>query len=289
MKTILITGITGYLGSRTAKYLNAKGFKLIGLTPCQKDTMPQNENLKLYYLDKTPLEDVFSSNKIDGVIHFATTYGRTGENPAQIAKINLIFPLEILNLAVKYKTDFFINTDTILTPMLNPYALTKHQFAQWLTLLSDKITAVNMRLDHFYGPFDKPVKFIAFVLRELKNKVPSIPLTQGGQTRDFIYIDDVISAYGLVLQAVLDGKIKSGKIHNFEVGTGTKHSIKELVCTLKKLTGNTETELKFGAVAYRKNEVLEYEIDNSALLALGWKPSKTLLQGLEEIIKQEGV
>lgn len=71
MKTILITGITGYLGSRTAKYLNSKGFKLIGLTPSQKDTMAQNGNIKLYYLDQTPIEDVFSSNKIDGVIHFA--------------------------------------------------------------------------------------------------------------------------------------------------------------------------------------------------------------------------
>ena len=110
-----------------------------------------------------------------------------------------------------------------------------------------------MRLDHFYGPFDKPVKFIAFVLRELKNKVPSIPLTQGGQTRDFIYIDDVISAYGLVLQAVLDGKIKSGKIHNFEVGTGTKHSIKELVCTLKKLTGNLFARTARRPIPWRKS------------------------------------
>lgn len=289
MKTILITGITGYLGSRTAKYLNSKGFKLIGLTPSQKDTMAQNGNLKLYYLDQTPIEDVFSSNKIDGVIHFATSYGRTGENPVQVAKTNLIFPLEVLNLAVKYKAEFFINTDTILTPMLNPYALTKHQFAEWLTLFSDKITTVNMRLDHFYGPFDKPIKFIPFILRELKNKVPAIHLTQGDQKRNFIYIDDVISAYGLVLQAVIDGKIKRGKNNNFETGTDAKYSIKELVTALKKLTGNTETELKFGAIPYRKNEVLEYHLDNSALLALGWKPSKTLLQGLEEIIKQEGI
>ena len=93
----------------------------------------------------------------------------------------------------------------------------------------------------------------------------------------------------MVLQAVIDGKIKRGKNNNFETGTDAKYSIKELVTALKKLTGNTETELKFGAIPYRKNEVLEYHLDNSALLALGWKPSKTLLQGLEEIIKQEGI
>lgn len=288
MKTLLLTGITGYLGSRTAARLLEEGFNVIGLTPCRKDSMPPRENLKLYYLDETSLEEVFSSNKPDGVIHFATCYGRTGESPARVAEVNLLFPLEILNLAVKHKTGFFINTDTILTPLLNPYALTKAQFAQWLKLYEDKITAVNMRLDHFYGPFDKPVKFIAFILRELKNKVSVIPLTQGGQTRDFIYIDDLISAYICVLNAVIGGKLKPGKIHNFEVATGSKHSIKELVTALKELTGNTVTKLDFGAVPYRKNEALDYQIDNSALLELGWKPSKTLLQGLKEIIKQEG-
>lgn len=289
MKNILLTGITGYLGSRMADCLLKKGFSVIGLTPSRKDSMPPRQNLTLYYLDETSLEEVFFTNKIDGVIHFATCYGRTGEPPARVAEINLLFPLKILNLAIKYKAEFFINTDTILTPLLNPYALTKAQFLQWLKLFSGKITAVNMRLDHFYGPFDKPIKFIAFILKELKRQALSIPLTQGEQTRDFIYIDDVISAYLCVLNAVMEKKFKPGKIHNFEVATGSKHSIKELVTLLKELTGNTVTKLDFGAVPYRNNEVLDYQIDNSALLELGWKPSKTLLQGLKETIKQEDI
>lgn len=287
MKTILITGITGYLGKRLSSAILKQGFNIIGLTPSKSDSIPQNSALKLYYLDETPLEEVFKSNRIDGIIHLATLYGRKGESAADMAKVNIIFPLELMVAAAKYKTSFFINTDTILTPALNPYALTKHQTKQWLDMFNNEFAAVNLRLDHFYGPQDSDVKFIAYLLKQLKAEVKSIPLTPGDQTRDFIYIDDVISAYITVINAALDGKFDLDKTHNFEVGTGVKTTIKELVLTLKKLLNNQTTVLNFGAVPYRKNEVLNYDIDTAPLKALGWQAKTMLLQGLKQTIKEE--
>lgn len=289
-KTLLITGASGYLGANLCARLFKEGFDIIALTPNKADVFKFDKRFakqaRVYYLDETPLEKVFKENKIDAVIHLATLYGRTGETSAQIAKVNLLFPLEILQNAVKHGVKTFINTDTILSPQLNPYALTKAQFAQWLKFYADKIQAVNLRLDHFYGPFDKPVKFIAFVLEQIKTGAKEINLTEGSQTRDFIYIDDVISAYLCLLQNL--DKIPLGKFNNFETATDRRTSIKELVTLIKKETGS-KIKLNFGAVPYRSNEKLSYDIDTSALRALGWKPKIFIEEGVKKIIKAEGI
>jgi nucleoside-diphosphate-sugar epimerase len=287
MKTVFMTGASGYLGGRITQTLLKQGYKIIALTPNAQDSVRQKPGLKVYRLDKTAPEEVFRKNKINGIIHLATCYGRAKEDTAAIAKVNIIFPLTLLELAVKYGVSFFINTDTILAPNLNAYALTKSQFAAWLDLYSDKIKAVNMRLDHFYGPFDNPSKFIAFIIKNFKQNIPELDLTEGSQLRDFIYVDDVINAYALVLKNI--PKIPGGKINNFEVATGVKISIKEAVLTIKELLQNTKTRLNFGAIPFRKNEVLSYDIDASVLRALGWRPKLNFRQGIKKIIQEEGL
>lgn len=289
-KAILITGASGYLGTRLCARLFEKGFNIIALTPSKTDIFKFDKRFakqaRVYYLDKTPLEKIFKENKIDVVIHLAALYGRLGETPCQIAKVNLLFPLEVLQNAVKYGVKTFINTDTILSAQLNPYALTKAQFAQWLNFYAAKIRAVNLRLDHFYGPFDKPIKFIAFVFEQIKTGAKEINLTEGSQTRDFIYIDDVISAYLCILKNL--DKIPLGKFNNFETATDSRISIKDLVTFIKKET-KSKIKLNFGAVPYRENEILSYDIDTSALRALGWKPKVFIERGIKKIIKEEGL
>lgn len=285
MKTILLTGATGYLGSRLVKASLGLGYKIAAITPNAKDTMAQSEGLSIYHLDEISLKDIFARNEIEGIIHCATCYGRAGENAVDTARVNIMFPLEILSLAVAHKVDFFINTDTILNADINEYALTKNQFRQWLSFYADKIKTVNMRLDHFYGPFDKPNKFIAYLFREFNNQSPFIDLTSGEQTRDFIYIDDVISAYLHIMKNIRT--IPNSILNNFEVGSGTQTSIKNLVIMIKELTQNNTTKLNFGAIPYRKNEVLDYKVNISALQKLGWAPKVTLEQGIKQIIKEE--
>lgn len=270
MKTIILTGGTGYLGRHLSSALETKGYHVLCLRRAFSDEQA---------------EALFTQQPVFAVIHLATCYGRNGESMAELTEGNLLFPLKVLHLAIKHKVKAFLNTDTILTRFLNPYALSKAQFAEWLKLSADNITAVNIRLDHFYGPFDTPNKFIAFLFKSFRENVPELNLTEGAQTRDFTYIDDVVNAYLSILKH--SDEFPRGKVTAFEVGTNRKTSIKDLVQLVQHTCGNTATRLNFGALPYRKNEQLDYDLDTTALESLGWKAEVSLEQGFCNIMREE--
>jgi nucleoside-diphosphate-sugar epimerase len=63
--------------------------------------------------------------------------------------------------------------------------------------------------------------------------------------------------------------------------------IKELVSTIKELTGNVNTKTNFGAIPYRKNEIMESNVDTTAIRKLGWIAKYNLLEGLKITIDLE--
>lgn len=288
MKTILLTGATGYLGGYLSENFLNKGFKIIALALNKNEQYKFQDNIltKVYYLDKTTVKEIFDNENVDVVIHTATLYGRRQEHLTSMEKVNVEFPLEVLNEAINHNVKIFVNTSTILNKNINPYTLTKNHFEDWLSLYSDKIKCINLKLDHFYGPNDKPIKFIAWIIQELKNNVEKIDLTEGTQTRDFIYIDDVVSAFDIVIEK--EKNIPNGKLNTFEVGTNNKTTIKEMVTTIKEKLGNTKTKLNFGAIPYRKNEVLDYQVDTTGLHQLGWKPEYlSVRKGIQKLLEAE--
>lgn len=288
MKTILLTGATGYLGGYLSENFLNKGFKIIALALNKNEQYKFQDNIltKVYYLDKTTVKEIFDNENVDIVIHTATLYGRRQEHLTSMEKVNVEFPLEVLNEAINHNVKIFVNTSTILNKNINPYTLTKNHFEDWLSLYSDKIKCINLKLDHFYGPNDKPIKFIAWIIQELKNNVEKIDLTEGTQTRDFIYIDDVVSAFDIVIEK--EKNIPNGKLNTFEVGTNNKTTIKEMVTTIKEKLGNTKTKLNFGAIPYRKNEVLDYQVDTTGLHQLGWKPEYlSVRKGIQKLLEAE--
>ncbi len=291
MKTVLLTGATGYLGGWILNMLLERGYSVIALCLSHNEELHYNsiygKNVKIYFLDTDELNVIFEKNTIDIVIHTATLYGRKNEDLSSILRANVEFPLRILALAISHKVGVFINTDTILVKNISSYSLSKRQFVDWLDMFADQIKVINLRLDHFYGPNDKPIKFVAWLIEQFKSNVKNIDLTEGSQTRDFVYIRDVVEAYKIVLNNL--DRIPVGRRNNFEVGTGLKTSIREFVFLLKKMMNNTETKLNFGAIPYRKNEVLDYDIDTTALRLLGWEPQYNVEEGLNDIVSVEGL
>ena len=278
--TILLTGASGYLGGILGDTLLKQGYSIIPVY--------RNHNSKCnfdngVYLSDDNLENIFKNQKFDGVIHTATAYGRNKESLSEIINSNVVFPAELIQLAAKYKIKYFINTDTILNKYISAYSLTKSHVTDWMQMYSSDVKMINMKLDHFYGPKDSNTKFVAAMLEKLLNNVPQIDLTEGTQTRDFIYIDDVVNAYMVILSNI--DKIPSGHISSFEVGTNKKTSIRQLMLMLKNLTG-AQTKLNFGAVPYRRNEILDYDVNTTALRLLGWTPKVNVEQGLKNIVEQ---
>lgn len=281
MKTILITGINGYLGSHLAKALSTE-YNIIGLEYSLDNLFRiANCNYKVYAAKDGISDAVFTEQTIDIVLHTATFYGKNNEDYIQMFNTNLYSPLNLLDKAIKHGCYLFVNTDTVLDRFVSAYALTKRQFHEWLYLRKNEIKVINMQLEHFYGPGTSPTNFLSYMIDKLKNNEPKIDLTWGEQKRDFIYIDDVVNAYLTVIQ-------KQDQLpdaySSFQVCTNQLISIKDLMNTLKELT-KSNSILNFGAVPYRENELMLSETDNSDLIKLGWKPQYSILKSLANLTK----
>lgn len=285
--TILLTGATGFLGSRILEALLRKGYRVVILKRSFSRLERIKENIGKVIacdVDQNQLSDLFDTYTIEMIIHCATNYGRSQRKTDEIVEANLMLPLRLLLLGIEHGIKTFINTDTLLDKRVSAHSLSKKQFLDWLKIYSDSIYAVNIALEHFYGPNDDPSKFTTFVIQSLLEKVNYLNLTPGQQKRDFIYINDVMDAFLTIVDSI--GNASSGYIE-YEVGTGKLTTIEEFVKMAKMITNNDSTVLKFGAVPYRKNEPMESHVNLSALEQLGWKAKTSLVEGLKETIRIE--
>jgi nucleoside-diphosphate-sugar epimerase len=284
---ILITGGTGFLGSHLIRRLLAENSELIILKRSFSKTFRiENELLdcQVYNLDELPLSKIFRENQISTIFHCATDYG-TSSNVKDIVEANLLLPLELCRLSIENEVRYFINTDTVLEKRINAYALSKKQFSEWMTYFTkNNLILVNIALEHFYGPFDNKTKFVAKLISEILEGVDRIKLTPGKQKRDFIYIDDVIDAFLTIYDNL--NTFNEG-VHQFEVGTNCNTTIQELALKVKSIAGNLHTYLDFGALPYREYELMESQVDTSALHAMGWRSRVLLKDGLNTTIKME--
>lgn len=285
-KHVLITGGTGYLGSQLAKALVSRQFRVTVL----KRPLSNTDRLleiadQIDYLDlgSPQMEACFAERKVDCVLHCATHYGRNETRRKSILDANLLLPLELLELAIEHGVSAFINIDTSLGKESNAYSLSKHQFKEWLKRAAG-IRALNLPLAYFFGPGDDPWKFITFVISELLKGATKIDLSPGEQKRDFFFIEDAVDAILTII-----GRIESFSVgfHNLPIGSGQAVQLKDLVLIIARLVGNRGTNLNFGGLNYRKNEVMEQITDLSAMTQLGWNPSWALEQGLAETIRFE--
>lgn len=286
-KQILLTGATGYLGSHLAKALLDAGYVVVALKR-KTSSLRRLESLlprmTCIDMDELDLRALFKERgKFDAVIHVATSYGRNGQSASQIADANLSFPLKLLDAAVAADVPAFLNTDTALDKFLNAYSLSKTQFAEWGSYFArqKKIRFFNLRLEHFYGAGDDDTKFTTHVIKSCLLNVPELKLTLGEQRRDFIYIDDVVSAY-LTLLEKMDQL--PDMFNEFGVGSGQAASIKEFVEVVHDIT-KSQTRLAFGALPYREGEVMFSNANVGSLNKLGWTCKTSLEDGLRLVVE----
>lgn len=285
---VLLSGGSGFLGSALARAFAGRGNRVTvllrpGSSLRRLDGLAGSTTVVRYASDEELRAAVFDA-QADLIVHTACSYGRAGEPALAVLDANCRFGLALLEAAIAANTPSFINTDTVLDPSVGAYALSKKQFAEWGRWFAERggIRFVNVLLQHMYGPGDDPSKFTTHVLHACHEQRPTLDLTAGEQRRDFIYLDDVVSAYLLLA----DRAAGLPPYHDVAVGSGEAPTVREFVRLVHTLTGS-RTELRFGALPYRANEAMLCRADLAALRALGWRPAHSLEAGLKETIARE--
>lgn len=289
---VLLTGATGFLGSRLARELVASGAEVVVLKRhnSRLDRLRDFfDHLEFHAISNEGMAEALGNNRrCDAVIHAATCYGRGDETWAALAEANVHFPLRLLEKSIEHGVKVFLNIDTALDANVSAYAISKHQFADWgrmATMGKHSLYFINARLEHFYGPADDKTKFVTTLIHQCLAHTPRIPLTEGRQKRNFIHVDDIVTGLKRLLQAGYTNQIPSG-YSEFDIGSGDKVTIRSFAELVHRLSESRST-LDFGAIPYRANECMESKPNIEPLKALGWNPKITLEAGLTNTINME--
>lgn len=285
---VVLTGGTGFLGSNLLHKLLTNNFEVTVLKRSFSKldrirSVLDHPRLVLFDLDKGDVEDVFANAEISSIIHTATEYGRPGSSVHLVLETNLVYPIKLIELGIKYGVNSFINTDSYFNKenfryshLLN-YSLSKRSLVHWLKDLSEHIHVANVVLEHLYGPHDDQAKFVAKAVLDIAvNRVERIALTHGHQKRDLIFVDDATDAFVCLLEHMKVAKIRYSE---FQLGTGQSIPVRTFVESIKSLSASP-TILGFGDIDYRSDEIMDSKADNSALIELGWRPRVSLEEGV---------
>jgi nucleoside-diphosphate-sugar epimerase len=290
-KKILLTGATGFLGSHLLESFVSKGIEVTILKRSFSNSWRINHiinKIKCYDIDKISLDEVFESERPDTVIHTACLYGKNNESFSDILNTNLFFSVELLRASINSQVSTFINTDTFLPREVNYYSLSKAQFREWLILKSDEIKVINIKLEYIYGPNDDENKFIPWLINKMLKSEERILLTKGMQKRNFIYITDVVDVFDVIMEKA--SRLKH--CNSFDVGTNDFNTVKDLVLQISnklqsRFNKSIVNRLDFGALNYRNGEVMIPQLDNRALLNLGWSPKIGINEGIDLILDDD--
>lgn len=291
MKYTLVTGAFGVLGSEIVKKLVQQDIKVIALVRSTSDSSRLTKEILnkiiVFKSDTQELRELFITYSIKCIVHTATLYGAS-DNMSNLIKNNVLFPIELVELAVANNVEAFINTDSYFNKFnnysyLGNYITTKRHLEVWLKKI-EGIKVFNLKLEHIYTENDTNRKFVNSILNKLRDKSDAIELTEGFQKRDFIYISDVVDFYMTLIKNY--EQIKMG-FHSYEVGTGKSTSIRDFAITSKNIFRNKKTALLFGQIPTRDNEINESKADLSKIPSiLQWSPKVSLEEGLK-IIKDK--
>ena len=142
----------------------------------------------------------------------------------------------------------------------SPYALVKQLTVNTALMLHSNygFPAMIVRPGNLFGKYQNPSKFIPYVIQQLKANAP-LNVTPCEQKRDFIYAED----FAWCIEQVIENHNKAvGEIIN--VGSGESISLKSIIEICKNHIGSS-SEINYGALPYRENEVMDLKCDEEKL------------------------
>jgi len=301
---ILITGGAGFIGSHLVDKLVVDHELTIldNLSTGKIENLQSHlEQEKINFIkgDITNTETVKKAVKgMDAIIHLAalTSVPESIRKPLIYNKVNTIGTLKLVRQAAKSKVKQIIFSSSaavygnpIYLPIkethplkpLSPYAASKIAAENYLKTYSNlyKIKATILRIFNAYGPRQTLSQYAGVITIFINNALKGKPLRifgDGYQVRDFIYIEDVVEAFKLALEAK--------RTATYNIATGKPTKIITLAETIKELT-QTKSQITF--TKPRKGDIrYSYADITKAQNELGFQPKTTLKEGLKKTIEK---
>lgn len=310
MKTILVTGVAGFIGSQTADTLLKRGDKVIGVDNINDYYDPElkqkrldhffkdNKNFIFYKTDISNLEDmkkIFQENKIDKICHLAAQAGvrYSLTHPYSYIQTNINGTTVLFELAREFNVKTvvyassssvygdntkqpFSEKDEVIHP-ISLYAATKKS-NELLAYTYHHLFGINMtglRFFTVYGPWGRPdMALFLFTDAILKNK-PINVFNHGKMMRDFTFISDIVS--GII--ASLD---KESSYEVINLGCGQKIELMRFIELIEQELGKTA---KKNLMPIQPGDVPESLADIShAKEILGYEPKVNIKEGVKKFI-----
>lgn len=300
---IVITGGAGFIGSHIAEYWAERDAEVHVIDNLRSGSLKNLEHLEKIFFHRVSISRHDEISKIiegaDYVFHLAALISvpESVNNPRECIEININGLLNVLEASVKhnvkkvvFSSSAAVYGDNPVSPKTidlqpnpkSPYGITKLDGEYYLKFYNEKygLGAVSLRYFNVFGPRQNPNSQYAaavpiFVSRAVSNK-PIVIYGDGEQTRDFVYVKDVVRANVIAAESEVQTGI-------FNVGTGKKISIKELAeFVIKKTNSSSE-------ILYEKER--EGDIKHSladiyhSTNILGYSPSFNIESGLSETVK----
>lgn len=287
----LVTGATGYLGSRLTCRLVAEGWDVhvlnrpgssLGLLSACMGSVHGH----IYDGSLASIQSAVAAARPEVVFHLGSLF-LVDHVPADVDALlasNIQFPVHLLQSMSDHGVRQLVNTgtswqhyeDEAYRPV-NLYAATKQAFEDLLAFFVDtgRLQAITLCLYDTYGDGDPRRKVVPLLWRTALSGEP-LSMSPGEQLIDLVHVDDVLEAY-LVAASRVESLAPQTR-ERFGVGSGSPVSLRELASTFERATG-LSLRIEWGGRPYRAREVMVPA--RTALVPLpGWQPRIDLLDGL---------